>query len=132
MKMSDVELSSNRKFGFFFTVVFLIIAFYFYYINSYVWFYISLTISLAFFTTTILKADFLLPLNKLWMQFGLLLGIIISPIVMGLIFFGIFTPLGILMRLLGRDELYLRVKRKKTYWINREDTVINDTFKNQF
>ena len=66
-----------------------------------------------FLIITITNADALLPLNKLWMKFGILLGMIISPIIMGIIFFVIFTPIAILMRLSGRDELRLRLKKKK-------------------
>ena len=66
-----------------------------------------------FLIITITNADALLPLNKLWMKFGILLGMIISPIIMGIIFFVIFTPIAILMRLSGRDELRLRFKKKK-------------------
>ena len=85
-----------------------------------------------FLIITITNADALLPLNKLWMKFGILLGMIISPIIMGIIFFVIFTPIAILMRLSGRDELRLRLKKKKTHWINREPLKVFDSFKKQF
>ena len=78
------------------------------------------------------NAKVLLPLNKLWMKFGILLGMIISPIIMGIIFFGIFTPIAFLMRLSGRDELRLRFKKKKTYWIDRKTLNEFDFFKKQF
>ncbi len=81
---------------------------------------------------TIINADVLFPLNKLWIKFGILLGIIVNPIIMGIIFFGIFTPIAILMRLSGRDELRLRLKKKKTYWINRKTLNRFDSFKKQF
>ena len=81
---------------------------------------------------TITNAKVLLPLNKLWMKFGILLGMIISPIIMGIIFFGIFTPIAFLMRLSGRDELRLRFKKKKTYWIDRKTLNEFDFFKKQF
>jgi hypothetical protein len=67
------------------------------------------------------------------MSFGLMLGKISSPIVLGFIFFGIFTPVGIFMRILGRDELRLKMKSQKSYWKMREaDPFNSDTFKNQF
>jgi predicted Co/Zn/Cd cation transporter (cation efflux family) len=68
----------------------------------------------------------------MWMKFGILLGIIISPIVMGIIFFGIFAPIAILMRLFGRDELRLRFKKNKGHWISRDASTEFYSFKNQF
>ncbi len=132
MNFSKVKLPSNLKFGFFFTVIFLIASFLFYKIGSEIWFYIFVTLCVVFFIITIIKADILLPLNKLWMKFGILLSIIVSPIIMGIIFFGIFTPVSIIMKLLGRDELRLRFKKKKTHWIHREDNKQIDSFKNQY
>ena len=132
MNFNQVKLPSNRKFGFFFTAVFLIASFYSYYINSELIFYTLSTIGGIFLIVTIINADALLPLNKLWMKFGILLGMIISPIIMGIIFFGIFTPIAILMRLTGRDELRLRLIRKKSHWIHRKKIKEFDTFKKQF
>ena len=128
----EIKLPSNRKFGFFFTAIFLVASFYSYFINSEVWVYILSTICGVFLIVTIIKADALLPLNKLWMKFGILLGMIASPIVMGIIFFGIFTPIAILMSLFGRDELRLRFKKNKTHWINRKASKEIDSFKNQY
>ena len=132
MNFNQVKLPSNRKFGFFFTAVFLIASFYSYYVNSELIFYTLSTIGGIFLIVTIINADTLLPLNKLWMKFGILLGMIISPIIMGIIFFGIFTPIAILMRLTGRDELRLRFIRKKSHWIHRRKIKEFDTFKKQF
>jgi len=132
MNFNQVKLPSNRKFGFFFTAVFLIASFYSYYVNSELIFYTLSTIGGIFLIVTIINADALLPLNKLWMKFGILLGMIISPIIMGIIFFGIFTPIAILMRLTGRDELRLRLIRKKSHWIHRKKVKEFDTFKKQF
>ena len=72
-----------------------------------------------FFLVTLIKSDALLPLNKLWMRFGVLLGIIVSPIVLGIIFFGMFTPIAILIRFSGRDELHLKFTQKGSHWIPR-------------
>ena len=82
------------------------------------------------FVITFLKADLLLPLNKLWMHFGLLLGKIISPLVLGMIFFFIFTPIAFLMLLCRRDELRLKFKNKTSHWILRSEQ--KGSFKNQF
>ena len=132
MKFSEIEVPSNRKFGIFFTAVFTMVAVYLYYTNTTKWSYISSGVGLAFLVVSIIKAEALLPLNKLWMRFGVLLGMIVSPIILGIIFFGIFTPIATLMRIFGRDELHLRLKKKATYWISRKKTEENNSFKNQF
>ncbi len=132
MKLSEVKLPSNRKFGFFFTTIFLLSSFYSYYIDIEIMVYILGAICGIFLIITITNPKVLLPLNKLWMKFGILLGMIVSPIVMGLIFFGIFAPIAIFMRLLGRDELRLCFKKKKTHWIIRKNFNVVDFFNKQF
>jgi len=132
MRFSEIELPSNKKFGYFFTFIFLIAAGYFYTNSSLTLAYLFAVTALVLFLVTLVKADLLLPLNKLWMRFGLLLGMIVSPIVLGVIFFGLFTPIAFLMRLSGRDELRLKFKQKNTHWITRDDTIQADSFKNQF
>ena len=92
VKLSEIELPSNRNFGLFFTFVFAVAAAYFYYAANVVWMYVFIAAALAFLLVTLIKSDALLPLNKLWMRFGLLLGMIVSPIVLGVIFFELFTP----------------------------------------
>jgi len=87
---------------------------------------------LIFLLVTLLKSDVLLPLNKLWMRLGILLGMIVSPIVLGIIFFGLITPIAMLMRLSGRDELHLKFTQKTSHWISREEPVKSESFKYQF
>ena len=132
MKFSEVELPSNKKFGFFFTLVFALVAGYFYVSESWTLAYPFSAAVVIFFAVTIVKADILLPLNKLWMRFGLLLGMIVSPIVLGVIFFGLFTPVAFLMRISGRDELRLKFKNKASHWISRSEPIQADSFKHQF
>ena len=132
MKLSQVKLPSNRKFGFFFSTIFLLASLYSYYIDSEFMVYILGLLCGILLITTITNPKVLLPLNKLWMKFGILLGMIVSPILMGIIFFGIFTPIAMIMRLLGRDELRLRLKKQKTHWINRKILNKIDSFKKQF
>ena len=132
MKFSEVELPSNRKFGFFFTLVFAVAAAYFFYSIKLTWAYAFIAAALIFLVITLVKSDALLPLNKLWMRFGLLLGMIVSPIVLGVIFFGLFTPIAILMRLSGRDELRLKFSQKASHWISRNEPIKSDSFKHQF
>ena len=85
-----------------------------------------------FLLVTLIKSEVLLPINKLSIRLGLLLGMIISPIVLGIIFFGLFTPIAALMRLSGRDELRLKIANKESHWISRSETITSETFKNQF
>lgn len=132
MNFSEVELPSNKKFGFFFTLVFALAAAYLYASGSLTWAYFFSTTAVIFVVVTILKADVLLPLNKLWMRFGLILGMIVSPIVFGVIFFGLFTPISFLMRISRRDELWLKFKNKSSYWILRSEPIQAESFKNQF
>ena len=132
MNLDNIELPSNRKFGFFFTFVFALGACYFYYTNEVTLAYALIVTSIICFILSMFKPGILFPLNKLWMKFGLLLGLIVSPIVLGLIFFGIFTPTALLMRFCRRDELRLRFKNKKSYWIARNQSIDPVSFKRQF
>ena len=132
MKFSEVELPSNRKFGFFFTFVFAVAAAYFYHSADAIWAYLLIASALTFLLVTLVKSNALLPLNKVWMRFGLLLGMIVSPIVLGVIFFGLFTPIAMLMRLSGRDELRLKYAQKASHWISRREPIKSESFKHQF
>ena len=128
----NIELPSNHKFGYFFTFIFLISSIYFFFKEIDIAFYIIGTCSIVFFLLTFFKSKILTPLNKLWMSFGLILGMIVSPIVMGAIFYIIFTPIGILMRLFGRDELLLQFKTKPSYWTKRNVDIQTNSFRRQF
>ena len=127
--MDDVKISSNRSFGIVFFVVFLLIGLY-PLINAdgiRVW---SIIISLVFLILGLTNSKILNPLNKLWFKFGILLGKIISPLVMGIIFFLVVTPIGILMKLLKKDLLNLKFNNKETYWIEKNEP--KSKMKNQF
>ncbi len=132
MKFSEAELPSNQKFGFFFTFIFAVAAAYFFYSEQKTWAYAFCTAALIFLVVTLVKSNALLALNKLWMQFGLLIGMIVSPIVLGIIFFGLFTPIALLMRLSGRDELRLKFTQKVSHWISRNEPIKSESFKEQF
>jgi len=132
MKFSEIELPSNKKFGFFFTFIFAAAAAYFYNSENMTWSLVFVAISFIFLLITMMSDSLLLPLNKLWMRFGFLLGMIISPLVLGLIFFGLFTPIATLMRLSGRDQLRLKFYNKSSHWILRSDPIKSESFKNQF
>ena len=131
MKLFDINLPSNKKFGFFFTVIFLIITAYFFHLDSKIIASTMFVLALTFLIITLNRPKLLFPLNKLWMRFGLLLGMIINPIVMGIIFFGLITPYSIIMRIMGRDVLYLR-KTNKSHWVSRSQSLPQTDFKQQF
>ena len=126
---SKIKISSNRSFGIVFFVVFLIIAIW-PLLNEYEIRYWSLIISIVFFLLGILNSKFLTPLNKIWFKFGILLGHVISPIVMGLIFFLVVTPTSLLMKLFRKDILGIKKNRSKSYWIEKSGP--KSKMKNQF
>ena len=132
MKISKNDLPSNKKFGYFFSIVFLITAAYFLYSASQTVGYLLAIIGLIFLLITIIRANLLLPLNRLWMQLGILLGIIVSPIILGIIFFGLFTPYALIMRVMKRDELNLKLTKKYNYWKLRSHSYPQTNFKRQF
>ena len=129
MKKNNIKISSNRSFGIVFFVVFLLISIY-PIINDQdirVW---SLIISLIFLILGIINSNILTPLNKVWFKFGILLGSFVSPIVMGVVFFLVVTPISLLMKLFGKDVLNLKYQNEKSYWI--EKSLIKSKMKNQF
>ena len=117
-KSEDIKISSNRSFGIVFFIVFLIITLYplTYGGEIRLW---SLIISLIFLTLGLLNSKILSPLNKIWFKFGIFLGKIVSPLIMGIIFFLVVTPIGLIMRLLGKDVLNLKYDKNKSYWIEK-------------
>ncbi len=127
--MDDIKISSNRSFGIVFFILFLFIAFYPLTYNDEIRIW-SLLISLTFLVLGLINSKILTPLNKVWFKFGIFLGKIISPLIMGFIFFLVVTPIGIIMRLLGKDILNLKYNKNKSYWI--EKTGPKSKMKNQF
>ena len=117
----NVKRKDNITFGILFFILFLIIGLY--PLKSggttRIW---SLVLSSAFLIITIIRPNLLTFINRLWIQFGILLGKIISPLVMGLVFFFVVTPIGILIRILKKDVMGLK-RGDSSYWINREDKV---------
>tara|TARA_Y200000002_G_scaffold207165_1_gene170943 strand:- start:266 stop:664 length:399 start_codon:yes stop_codon:yes gene_type:complete len=132
MDNHKIKLPSNKSFGALFSAVFLIVAIYFYINKNNSFSLIFGNFSIIFTIITLTKPDILSLFNKMWMRFGLFLGKIINPIVMGFIFFFIFTPVSFLMRLFGRDELSLQFKKKSSYWINRTEYNQSNSYNHQF
>jgi hypothetical protein len=124
----NIKSKNNITFGILFFIFFLIIGLYPLISNEpiRIW---SFIVSMVFLIITIIKHNLFTFLNKLWIKFGILLGKIISPIVMGLVFFFVVTPVGILVKILKKDIMGLK-RGKTSYWINREDKL--QSMKKQF
>ena len=129
MNHKDIKIGSNRSFGIVFFVVFLLIGLW-PLLNGNelrIW---SIVISLIFFILGLLNSKILTPFNKIWFRFGIFLGNFISPIVMGIVFFLVVTPTGIIMKLFRKDLINLKKNNSNTYWIEKKD--IKSSMKNQF
>jgi hypothetical protein len=127
---SKIKISSNRSFGIVFFIAFVIYGIWplISYDSIRYW---SLFISLIFLFLGLLNSKILTPLNILWSKLGIILGSIIAPIVMCLVFFAVVTPIGLFMRIINKDLLSKKYnKEKKTYWIKRDKTI--GSMKKQF
>ena len=124
----NIKRKNNITFGILFFIFFLIVGLYPLISNEpiRIW---SIIVSLVFLTVTIIKPNLFTFLNKLWIKFGILLGKIISPIVMGLVFFFVVTPIGIFVKILKKDVMGLK-REQSSYWITREDKI--QSMKKQF
>ena len=123
------KIGSNRSFGIVFFIVFLIVSLW-PLLNSNeirIW---SLIVSIIFLTLGLINSKALTPLNKLWFKFGIFLGNIISPIVMGIIYFAVVTPIALLLKVINKDVLSLKKTKQASYWKNKEK--YNSSMKNQF
>mgnify|MGYP001470984781 CR=1 FL=1 len=123
------KISSNRSFGILFCIVFAIIAVWPIFNDGSlrIW---PIPISLIFLTLGLLNSKLLNPLNLAWIKFGELLGKIIAPIIMAIIYFIIVTPIGLFMRLIGKDLLNIKFTKDNSYWIKREKNI--GSMKRQF
>jgi energy-coupling factor transporter transmembrane protein EcfT len=124
----NIKNKDNIAFGLLFFIFFLIIGLYPLKSSGVirVW---SVLLSLIFLIITIIRPNLFTFLNKLWIKFGILLGKIISPLVMGLVFFIVVTPVGMLVRILKKDTMGLK-RGASSYWINKEDKI--QSMKKQF
>ena len=129
MKNNEIKISSNNSFGVVFFIVFFLFG---------IWpalkgndiRYWSISLSLIFLILGLLNSKLLTPLNRLWFKFGIILGNFIAPIIMGLVFFLVVTPIGLTMKLFGKDLINLKKNKDKTYWIEKKE--IKTSMKNQF
>jgi hypothetical protein len=124
-----IKLPTNKNFGLVFFLVFLVISLW-PLLSQNELRYWSLTLAIIFLILGWLNSKVLTPLNRIWMKFGLFLGNLISPIVMGIIFFCVVTPTGLILRLFKKDVIKLKRNDLKTYWTKKDNT--NNDMKNQF
>jgi len=125
----NIKIGSNRSFGIVFFFVFCLIAFY-PLINggqTRLW---AISFAILFLILGLINSQFLTPLNRLWFKFGIFLAKFVSPIVMALVFFGVVTPTGLLMKIFKKDVLKLKTNNSETYWIKRSSE--KSSMKNQF
>lgn len=130
----NTPLPSDKKFGLLFTGVFFALTLYGYFWHGFSVAVIGcLLVSLLFFAASFLAPTQLSSLNKGWFLLGKAMGMVVSPIVLGIIFFGLLTPVALFSRLIGRDELRLRRPKSETYWIEPISSDADpESFKNQF
>ncbi len=127
------ELPSDRKFGLFFSFIFLSVSLYFLFLSQTLLFLILLGLSCILLFASIIKPTCLSKYNKAWMYFGRVLGKVVSPIVLLLIYLFFFIPIGLYFKLVGRDELRLKNTNYASYWKERNyNNSEIDSFKNQF
>ena len=129
MYTKDIKIGSNKSFGILFAIVFILIALWPLIKGNEIRLW-SLIISIIFLTLGLVNSKILTPLNKLWFKLGIFLGNFIAPIIMGIIFFLVVTPTGIIMKLLGKDLIKLKKNNEKSYWIEKKK--IKSSMKNQF
>ena len=127
--MNDIKISSNRSFGLVFFVVFLLISIYPLLHGQNLRFWL-LIVAIIFLALGLLNSKILTPLNKIWFKFGLLLGSIVSPVIMSIIFFFVVTPISFVMKILGKDILNLKRNNNNTYWVEKSGP--KSKMKNQF
>ena len=122
--------SSNRSFGLLFFIVFIVVGLWQVIKGEAANIYLIL-ISLFFLIFGLINSKILSPFNKAWIKFGEILGLIIAPIIMALVYFIILTPISLIVRMFGKDLLGLKfLKKQDTYWIKRVKKL--GTMKKQF
>ena len=130
LSFKDIKLPSNKSFGRLFLIIFLVLTITGYFIQNSFLIIASLSISIIIFISLMINPDLLGPFNKLWMLFGFMLGKIISPIVLGLLFFLVISPVALLCKMFGRDELRLKGSTASSYWVDRREG--QTSFTNQY
>ena len=129
MQQKSIKINSNKSFGIVFFIVFFIVSVFplLHEGNVRIW---SIIIAIIFLVLVLLNSKILTPLNRIWFRFGILLGSLVSPIVMSIVFFAVVTPISFMMKLFNKNLLTLKKDNKSSYWIN--SSKIKSKMKNQF
>ena len=131
MTTRQPELPSDRKFGMFLVAISFAVSLFFFFRDEF-WFYMTALLGACLYVTARSQPNLLHPFNRLWTHLGILLGLIVGPLLMGAIFFGVITPTAVAMRIAGRDELRLRPERGRSHWIKRDRKHQAHSFELQF
>ena len=132
MNLDNLKTPSDKKFGLFFSMIFFLIFLYLYFIdlnNSGFYFLFG---TILFFLISFLKPIILKPLNISWMYFGYLLGKFFNPIILGILFFFIVTPIALTMKIFLRDELKIKKNGLSSFWLISNKSENNSNFEKQF
>ena len=127
--MKEIKLPTNKNFGTVFFLVFLIISLFPLLKNENIRIW-SIIIALVFLVLGLLNSQILTPLNRIWFRFGILLGSLVSPIVMSIVFFGVVTPIALIMKIFKKDLLNMKKNKNLSYWIAKSGP--KSKMKNQF
>jgi hypothetical protein len=132
-KSTNLQLPSNFSFGMFFSFIFILLSLFLYWNSFAKLSLVAFLFAIFFIICTFIAPQLLNPLNELWYKFGIFLGKFINPIVLGFIFYLIITPIALITRIFGRDELKIKKRNLATYWINRSPHGPDPhSFKNQY
>jgi hypothetical protein len=133
-KLNTPHLPNVKNFGYFFTSVFFAMAIFFTFQQGSILIVISLaSLGSLFFLVTLIKPQLLSPINIAWFELGMLMGKIVSPIALSIVFFLLITPVALVTRVFGRDELKLNKQKVKSYWVERNPIGPDaESFKNQY
>ena len=127
--MKNINRSSNKEFGIVFSIFFFLVFVFLFFKNGQISFFL-LAFSLFILILGLINSPILTPFNIIWFKLGLFLGKIVSPIVMGIIFFGVVTPIGLIMKIFKKDLLNLKFSNKESYWQTRPK--LKNNMKKQF
>lgn len=134
MSFRKIKLPSDKSFGYFFSIIFLFVTIYFIYHENYgIYLYFTGFLFLFFFSLSLLKPQFLRPINKLWMFLGYVLSKIFTPVIFSIIFYFLITPIALLQKLFKGSELKIKFSKNPSYWFSRKKNVSEKIdFNNQY
>lgn len=128
---TSIQLPSNKKFGYMVSSVALTLAIYFFWVSKFIFVLLFGVFAIFLGSLTLYAPHFLESLNASWFRFGILLGKIVNPILLSIIFFAVITPVSLITRLFGRDALFLKKRLVSSYWVEKKN-IDPESFRYQF